>query len=440
MRLETCPNLNIHEDLLASFLGIPFDHPEAFDLIKESIKNKEYPRQQLAAILEEYNRKLGNDASSLQNITKLKEPGSYCVVTGQQLGMQGGPIYTILKGISCLLLAKKTGAIPIYWLATEDHDVAEIDHAYCIDLSGDLKRFYISLPKEGFSIEDIKLTQTNVDEISAFWNFLDLQEQPIPMTGELYSVYMAKILMRLFIGTGMVFLEPKLLRQLAVPFFTREIKECQSIRKILKVTTERLKKAGGVPVINVQESTNLFIKNNQNKRVKLRFNDGAFTVGQESFSLDDILSKIDREPQLFSCNVAARPVLQNLLLPVIAYAAGPTEREYHRQLRDYYQFHGASMAIIVPRISATLISPAAQKILEATGLKPWNGIPKQVSGKDVSKKNLHFLRNLITPHNESQERLLNWWEFQSKTQENLVMECTELMTWDSSALDHYIYL
>jgi bacillithiol synthase len=422
MHIETFPEPKSYEPLAS------------FDLIKD----KTYPREPLAKILEEYNRHLGNDTISLQNAAKLQDPGSYCVVTGQQLGMFGGPLYTILKGISCLLLARQTGSIPIFWLATEDHDIVEIDHTYCIEPSGNLKRFHLSLSRDGSAVEDIVLSPKNVEEIHAFWEYLKLKE-PLPIPGERYADYMTKELIRLFAGTGMVFLEPKLLRPFAIPFFSREIKECQTIREVLKETTRRLVEAGEQPVINVEESTNLFLKDKQNKRVKLRFDGNAFTAGHEQFSLNELLSMVEKEPQRFSCNVAARPVLQNLLLPVIAYVAGPSELQYHRQLVEYHQFHGVSMPVIAPRISATLIPPEAVPILEACGPDLWEDIPTQVPRKEIPKKDLHFLRNLLHPHNEPQARVLNWWEFQSKTEENLMTGCLRLLSWEPSQ-HYFIYL
>lgn len=439
MKVFTSPNSKTFEDPLASFLGMPFHDPESFALAKKKLESHSYPRKQIASILKEYNRSIGNDELALKNAAAIADPNSSCIITGQQLGMMGGPIYTILKGISCLLLARQTGTIPIYWLATEDHDIAEIDHTYCLDSAGNLKKFHLSLARDSSAVEDIKLTQKNCDEINAFWSYLGTVNQQQPVVGELYSHYMATVLKDLFAGTGMVFLEPKLLRSLAIPFFSREIEECQAIRDVLKATTRRLVDAGGKPVINVEESTNLFLKNQDQKRLKIRFDGTSFTAGQEQFTLNALLSKIQKDPQSFSCNVAARPTLQNTLLPVIAYIAGPSELEYHKQLGDYHQLHGNDMPVIVPRISATFIPPHAASILEASGLNPWNDIPTHLPGKDVPGSHLHFLRNLINPHNEPQERLLNWWDFQSKAQENLLAECLKHLSWDHFS-PYYLYL
>src|SRR5437868_4046704 len=93
---------------LESFLAIsPFEE-NAIEKSKKQLQEKTFPRNEVASLLKKYNENIGNDSVSLSNIQKLQDPDSSCVVTGQQLGFMGGPSYTILKGITCLLLAKQT--------------------------------------------------------------------------------------------------------------------------------------------------------------------------------------------------------------------------------------------------------------------------------------------------------------------------------------------
>jgi len=438
MRVTNSPiiNTSTSESLIDSSGVTSFDF-HAFIDVRNQVLHRNYPRESLVSILEDYNKKIGNDVIALENIKKLVLPSNDCVVTGQQLGLMGGPLYAILKGISCLLIARQTGAVPIYWLATEDHDVAEIDHTYLIDSNGNFKRFALTLPRDGTPVETLRLSQKNLDEISAFWSFLEVPSPLFAAVGELYSLSMVKLLVSLFAGTGMVFLEPKLLRPLAIPFFLKEITECQTIQQLLKDTTDKIEKTGEPTVLKVGEPTNLFFINKNDKRFKLRFNGEFFSAGTENFTLDELLSKVRQEPQSFSCNAAARPVLQNTLLPVIAYVGGPTEIEYHKQLKDYHLFHGVSMPWVIPRLSATFILSDAEKALQSSHLQPWDEIPLHL--EQAQGKELHLLRNLFHPHNKPQERLLNWWGFQAKTQENLLAECLEQLSWNSPS-PYYIYL
>lgn len=422
-----------------SFLGISFEDPKAWDKARQQISGRSYPRDEMASILFSYNQTIGNDdAAVIAQIRALASPDSACVVAGQQLGMMGGAAYTILKAISCLLVARQTGSVPIFWLATEDHDIGEIDHTYLVDSMGNLQRFRLSFLKNGRSVEDLELTERNRGEIQAFWDALGV---PVLSIGTVsYAEYMAKILVRFFAGTGIVFLEPKLLRKLATPFFRKELQENCAIQEVLKTTTNRLESVGGHPILHFNGGANLFLKNENKRRLKIHQTGDLFTAGNDRYRLEELLSLIDSEPGRFSTNVAARPVLQNALLPVIACIAGPAEMAYHLQLGDYHQYHGISMPCMVPRLSATFISPHIAKLLETYHLQPWDDIPHKSSDQEkFPGHGLHMLRNWLHPHERLQERVLNWWNFQAHAQENLIVECLNSLSWDSFTHNYLYY-
>lgn len=409
----------------SSFFTIsPYD-PHGLEKATE-IDEKNYPREKLADILMEYNISIGNDALALQNIKRLAQPESHCVITGQQLGFMGGPSYTILKGISCVQLARDADAIPVFWLATEDHDIGEIDHTFLVDSFGNLKKFHLLLPKRGISVEDLELTEGHFEIINQFLN--DVKAAHLfskPKKSILYSRWMVQFLVKMFAGTGIVFVEPYLLRNLAVSFFKREVLERVSIQRVLQKTTQKMKDAGIDPSLHLENDTNLFIKTEENHRNKL-------IVGS-SFSEKELLELIDQEPERFSTNVAARPVLQSLLFPTLAYVAGPSELAYFQQLGDYHRYHGISMPWIVPRLSATILSLHAQELLKEEKLSPWDLLPSKGEG-------VHYLRNYLHPHGKLQERILNWWQFQGASRENLIQEMIGQTDWRTSKGHLYCYL
>lgn len=474
--------------VLDAFLEIAPQDPNALQKARQQIEGRNYPRAEIAAILHSYNKAIGNDATALLNIEKLKS--SECVITGQQLGLMGGPAYTILKAITCLLLARQAQAIPIFWLATEDHDVFEINHTYLIDAIGNLKEYRLNFPKDHF-VEDLTLNAKHVEILSDF-----MQETHLSLAvteGASYAKVMAAFLAKLFEGTGLIFLEPYLLRPLAQSFFQREICDADAITKILHSTTERFAAAGGEPLLHSQEGTNLFLKVDGFRR-KIQRKDKGFAVGDQFFTESQLLKMIETEPQRFSPNVAARPLLQSLLFPTIAYVAGPNELGYYHQLRDYHQFHEVAMPWIVPRLSATLLMPYAADLLEKCKLDPWNEIPAhwhevfphldegfahlieewqgsalktfgadadeemlrrcvrqsaqkirkrickaRLSKQDIPYYALHFLRNLIHPHGKLQERVLNWLTFQAHFRGNLIDEFLQKADWQTSG-HLYCYL
>lgn len=345
--------------------------------------NKDYPREELIQILHTYNKELGNDSLALENVQRLDK--GFCVITGQQLGFCGGPTYTILKAISCILLAKRLDAIPVFWAATEDHDIEEIRKAVFVDEKGNLKKFRLAFENSDLFVEDLVLTQKDHEEITTLFTWLDL---PLPKNWlqKSYAKTMVSFLIHIFRGTGLVFLEPHLLRPLARDFFQEELSR------------------GG---------KNLFYKTEDGQRKKI-------PEATERF-----FDMAKNEPERLSTNVYARPVLQSKLLPTVAYIAGPSEMEYLIPLKEYFSSHQVAMPKLISRISATFIPPHIAEYLEEMKIKPWDPIPP--SGNGIA---LHEIRNTLFPMQKPQERVLNWLGFKLSVQ-----ECLEKMRWEETG--HY---
>jgi len=393
----------------------------------------------------------------LEQAARLGERGCRCVVGGQQVGLFCGPLYTIFKAVSCLQVARDLGAVPIFWAATEDHDVGEVDHAYHLDPLGNVSKMRVPLPR-GRAVEDIMVTAAMAAKISHFAQELALPEGALPaaMVGMGYGEVMIRLLVHLFRGTGLVILEPRLLRGMARGFFARELKEAAAINAVLKETTRALEAAGEPAPLDVGGGTNLFLKNaegTRRERVVLAA-DGAFAVGKNHYTLDALLALVEGSPERFSTAAAARPLLQNMLLPVAAYVAGPTEIAYHRQLIDYHRYHGIVMPPLVPRLSATFVPPDVRRWMGAAALEPWREVPddwsflfeekmdnaairEALNAKGIPYHGLHLLRNLLTPHGTRQERVLCWWEFQRYADATLVQQLIEGTSWKSG---HHYYL
>lgn len=462
-----------------SFLSMMPDDADALHGVRQQLLDRHFPRDSISQILYEYNESLGNDVPALLNAKRLKDSDSCCVITGQQLGFMTGPIYTVLKAISCLLAARETGAIPIFWAATEDHDIHEIDHAYQLDPYGNMVRYSLNWPDTGVAVEDLPLLPAHLEVMRAFWQTA-MPLKPLPSlslsSATSYSEVMMRLLVHLFAGTGMVFLEPRLLRSLAVPFLSREIQQSAKLTEILRNTTRRVSEAGGTPVLHISQGPQLFYKDASGRRRRLHYDNERFHIGSRVVTEDELLHEVEEYPERFSTAAAARPVLQSLLLPTLAYVAGPSEIAYHSQLKEYYLAHESQMPGIIPRISATFITPEARNFLNVLKLKPWDPLPNnwdellpqdaelgkqfekaceediaEIFGEDLvpsvhhalrhftdhvrekaiqHKLNrlglphhaLHFLRNLLYPQDSRQERVLNWWAIQKSAHPNLVHE------------------
>ncbi len=462
------------ESEFSSFLGISPKNKDGYNEVLKNISGKDYPRRELITCLLDYNKEIGNDKIALQNIEKLTD--GFCVFTGQQIGVMGSPAYTILKAVSAILLAREIGACPIFWLATEDHDIDEIDHTYLFDTLCNLQKTHLSLPKDGRMPEDLEISPQNLEALDSFCktcNIVDL----IDRKEKSYSLFHAKLFAKLFRGTGLVFIEPNRLRSMAKPFFVKEIEEADAILQTLQTNAEALEKKGFKPPLDVSKGTNLFFKTDGKYRSKIQKSGKDFIIGKKKYEKAAILDLIEKEPALFSAGVKARCVLQSQLFPTIAYVAGPNELNYYHQLREYHAFHGVFMPWIVPRISATFINPKARLMLDKFRLEPWGKIPDHYAdlypeietriesftsdllktadnylGKDLKQEtinhyihdmakkfkrkltmellkkeglpnySLHYLKNLLHPHNTGQERIFNWFEFQRFSSENLIKE------------------
>ena len=385
------------------------------------------PRGIVSELLVDYNNAIGNDDPAVRaNCKRLGDEGVNCVVTSQQLGYLGGPAYTILKAITCILVARQLDAVPIFWLATEDHDVGEIAATTFIDEGGNLLKRKLPLPKNGCAVEDIVLSDAHAAIIETHLAELALEGVlGDAIAGCRYADVMVRAIATLFPGEGLLFLEPRLLRRLAIPFFRDELVEANAIRALLRKSRELSTFEGA--------GTNLFFKDDAGRRRKVDVDGTEFVIGDARYSLDAMLDLVERAADRFSPNVVARPLLQNLLLPAAAYVAGPSEVAYLRQLSAYHRFHGAHEAAIVPRLSATGISVHEQALFACAGREPTLLLPDNWGewfiNADEQRAALHRMRNSIAPYGGFQECTLNWWHFQRGGAPSIVQEMLNQCDW-----------
>ena len=430
---------------LDTFLRFSPGCAEGISLARQQLQGRCYPREDLVSVLADYNAFIGNDAKAQKQIQRLADADTYCVVTGQQPGLLGGPAYTMLKAITCLQVARDAEAVPIFWAATEDHDVGEVNRAFHLDPRGNLVKLSLPLPSRSkICLEDLILDEQHQEMISTFCDVLKVPSEirELSLHGRAFGEAFVRMLVKLFAGTGLVFVEPHLMRPLSKSFFAKELTEHAVITKTLQDTKERLVAAGGCPTLDVEKGTNLFFKDTRNRRHKIQVSDSQkFIINAETYALEQLLELLETQPQRFSTGAAARTVLQSQCFPTMIYVAGPGELTYYRQLRDYHRFHDVPMPWIIPRLSATFVPSNVQPWLEQCGLVPWEEVPSRWGDvsrtRDVPSYALHFLRNLLRPRGKLQERIFSWWEFQGKTTENLVYGLLYQTHWQQQG-HHYI--
>jgi bacillithiol synthase len=339
-------------------------------------------RHTLALVLTEQNTRWRNDGERVEaNLQALRQPGSAAVVTGQQLGLFGGPLYTLYKAVTALQLAaaetRRTGrpVVPVFWLAGEDHDWDEVRSASIVR-RGEVAT--VALPPDD-SRQPVGRRIVGADvqaPLAALAEALPPTGHTAEMLAAVADCYrpeathrdaFARWMAHLFRGTGLVLMsvdDPRL-KRLAGPIIRRELEHPEAPLAAILDASGALEAAGYHRQVSPLAG-NLFLMD-EGGRVPLDPQPGggyALRGRGITLSQEDLLARLADDPGAFSPNVALRPIVEDALLPTMAYVAGPGEAAYYAQLRGVYDHFGVPMPVVYPRASATILSPAARRVLE----------------------------------------------------------------------------
>jgi bacillithiol synthase len=339
-------------------------------------------RTTIVEILSKHNRLLAPggelDAATSRNLERL-EAGAVAIVTGQQVGLFSGPAYTIYKALSAVRCAedvKRRGieAVPIFWLATEDHDLSEVNHSWWPTRNG-LARYEGPAQEEdsGRRVGEIVLGKSIESVVGAAIETLNG-----PFAGEVsralqesytahdtYGSAFGKLMARLLGGRGIIFvdqLDPRLHR-LFVPCFRQAAEQADRLREELLSRSKELVGAGFHSQVKVTQETTLLFWSIGGRREPVRSRNGGFVVGNRELSADQLLDAIERQPESFSPSALLRPVVQDTILPTAVYIGGPAEISYLAQAQVVYQALGSRMPTVLPRSSFTMIEQPIGRFL-----------------------------------------------------------------------------
>jgi bacillithiol synthase len=301
------------------------------------------------------------------------------IVTGQQVGLFGGPAYTFYKALSALRIVeqlRKSGidAVPIFWMASEDHDLAEINHVSWLTAAGEERLEWTGDESlEGRSVGNIvlgdsviplvkraaeALTGSDSREIE---NILASSYQP----GATFGSAFARMMSALFAKRGLILLDPLDVRlhKLSVPILIRAAKEQSELGTALLEQNKRLEKLGYHAQVKVADRSTLLFATVEGKRVALTRRNSGFMAGHQEFTAEQLASEIESHSESFSPNALLRPVVQDTLLPTAAYIGGPAEIAYFAQNRVLYDRLLGRTPAILPRASFTIVEPVVQRLL-----------------------------------------------------------------------------
>jgi bacillithiol synthase len=374
-----------HFDKVNRFYARP---PLRQDWWQDEIAKIQYPaerREQVAAILERQNREFGSTPEcakaahsggpgagekTLANIQRLRE-GAPAIVTGQQVGLFGGPLFCLLKAVTAVKLAEQSGAVPVFWLATEDHDYEEISSVN-FPAGDHLQRFSVNVAhQEGAPVGTIAFTDeitaavAQVEEIAGRSEISELLAAGY-RKGETFGSAFAKFYARILADLGIVILDaldPELHR-IARPVFHAALEKADEINQALLQRNQELESAGYHAQVKVTPSHTLGFCQEDGVRTPVRHHDGEFFIGERKLNAAELIAETERCPERFSANVLLRPVVQDYLLPTLAYCGGPAEIAYFAQIEVVYRKLASRVTPILPRIFATLIEPRQAKLLD----------------------------------------------------------------------------
>ncbi len=329
----------------------------------------------VANALEKQNRTWGASEATLRNIQRLRD-GAFAVVTGQQVGLFGGPLMSLFKIASALALAgqfQKQGVdcVPVFWLATEDHDLDEVNQALLLTRDFQFAPFKANTAGTvGSPVAHVRFAEGTNQLVAEAARFLGeslaadyLRESYAE--GDTFSNSFAKLYTRLFRDHGLILLDPAdaELHRIAVPLFVDALQRSAELDQAVLERNKELRDAGYHEQVKVTgESTPLFTLVD-GARVPVHRANGAFTIAKKPVSSNELQKRIETAPENFSANVLLRPVLQDFWLPTLAYIGGPAEIAYFAQAAVLYEKLLGRVTPILPRMSATLIEPRIERLL-----------------------------------------------------------------------------
>jgi bacillithiol synthase len=365
-------------------------HTKISSKIPQVLENYKVDRNALCDVLQDANRGNGASVKTLENIELLRESDCVAVVSGQQAGLFTGPLYTIYKALSAVKLTeclKGRGfkAVPVFWIATEDHDFLEVSKTHIVGKNGELveiknepKRCYENLPV-GYVKNDDSIKQS-IDELFSnlpHTEFTDEVREMLETTwvsGVDYGDSFARMLTKIIGKYGLILLCPldERLKRIASPIYVEAIKKSDEIVSALRERSDELVNNGYHAQVLINEDYfPLFYQAKDKTRHALKKTpqDTYKTKGIErEFTIAELVELAENEPQKFSPSVVLRSVVQDYLLPTICYFGGAAEIAYFAQSGEVYRILDRPVTTIFHRQSFSIIESKHSKVLNRFGL------------------------------------------------------------------------
>ncbi len=356
----------------------------AWETHVHQLEQRRYPREQMYLALTAQNKLYRAGEAVWRNLELFRKENTFAVVTGQQVGLFTGPLYTVYKALTAVHLASWLKDqfpgyefIPVFWMECEDHDFLEINNTGIISAQNDFVRITYAQPpdeaeKNLAPVGSMKIDERISETISSLRDNLpptEFTDRTIAMIENTYKpgvslqVAFARLFNELFPESGIVFLDPgdPELKRLSSPIVVQELETYPTTGEEVIKRSAELDERYHAQI--KPRAVNLFLLHKGNRYPIEPGEHGFFLKGtRQRFTREELIALAEAEPERFSPNVLLRPVVQDTLLPTVSYVAGPSEVAYFAQLQPAYDHFQAPMPIITPRSSITIVERKIEKL------------------------------------------------------------------------------
>ena len=362
--------------------------PERFsDLLPDPFAAGAYPgigtprppdagRAAAARVIGTTNRVWGADPAVLASAERLRDPQTLAVVTGQQPGLFGGPLYSLIKAMSTVAAAReletRTGqpVVPVFWIEGDDHDFEEIRGAWLLDRSGSPQALryepedeHVGLPAFrrvlDDSILDLHGQLPDILPETEYTEGLLLAARDAYAPGRSLSEAFGRLLLHLTRGSGLVVMDPTRpeLKRLAFPVYEAAVRHEAAGRRQIAARTREIE-AMGFHGQAAAEGYGVFCTGPTGVRARVRTDSAG----------DAPEGVLDGCVERLSAAVLLRPLVQDFLLPTAIYVGGPSEIAYHAQMGDLYGLHRIPRPLVIPRHQVAILTKSHLRVLDQDGI------------------------------------------------------------------------
>ena len=375
-----------YDSVAPLFHGNPSDQA-AWQATIDRVTARPRDRQGIAAVLQAQLTRRAAPAQALAAAGDLAAPNAVAVVTGQQAGLFGGPLYTLLKAVTTIQLARQARerygvpVVPVFWVDADDHDWNEIRTAHLLDKDLALASVTAAdLPGAGdLPVGALTFDATIAGTIEDLAAKLAPSEFTQPLLDTLRTHYRAGTnpatacagwLDALLGAEGLVVFEASdpAAKRIAAPVFARELSNPCGSARMAREAGDRMAQAGHAAQIVPGDDVVCVFRLEDDGRRPIRCRDGQFVVGDREVSATDLRADAEADPERYSANVLLRPIVQDTLFPTVCYVAGPSELAYHAQLGDIYKSFGVEAPLVACRASATFVDSAAARFFDRNAI------------------------------------------------------------------------